>query len=210
MRDYTAKTLNGIATQVAKDVYKKVGNRIAKDMNNAFKSAIRNFYADYQPKIYRRKYRSYFFADKSGTRGYTKYVKLDSDGKGFTVCLKVDPSNIMVPYTSLVSGKPMNGLNEIVFYNTWVLGQHGGKLPYDIIPELDRIPPEALSGRWTCLKTTGWTWNPPVTDPSPMKMMDEWFESYATNKKLDELTEEIVTSSINRYLAKYNNKYGNN
>lgn len=205
-RDYAPKTLNGIATQVAKDVYKKVGNRIAKDMTHQYVSAIRNFYNDYQPRVYKRSYRSYYFADPDGVKAYTKFVKMDSDGKGFTVAMNISPSNIRVPYTSIVNGRGTASLTGLVFTNTWVYGRHGGKLPYNIIPEEKRVSKPGYG--WIPLKQTGWTWIPPVTSPSPMEMMDMWFKGYATNDNLNKLTSNIVSDSISRYLRRWNTRYG--
>jgi hypothetical protein len=134
---------------------------------------------------------------------------MDADEKGFTVALKLDPNNIKFPYSSIKSGKRSPAITNIVMYNTWVLGQHGGKLPYDIIPEANRIPPSAIGENWRCLVTTGWTWQPPRMEVSPMQMMDAWFKSYATEENLNRLTQNIVTASINRYLMRYDKRYGN-
>lgn len=209
-RDYAPKTLDGIASAVARDVYKKVGNKIAKDMTHQFVSVIKAFYNDYSPSVYKRKYRSYYFADKDGVKAYSKFVKMDSDGKGFSVGIKLSPDNITAPYTSIVNGKGTRELTNMVFYNTWVLGQHGGKLPYNIIPEDRRINPESMDGsRWKPLKSTGWTWIPPVMNPSPMELMDQWFSDYATEENMNAITRDIVTASINRYLIRYDKRYGN-
>lgn len=215
-RDYAPKTWEGLASQVARDVYKKVGNKIAKDMTHQYVKAIQMFYDDYHPSVYKRKRRSFYFIDPEGVKTYSKFVKMDADDKGFTVGIKLDPSNIRVPYSSIVSGRGTHrheghqfSVTEMVFYNTWVLGQHGGKLPYDIIPEDLRIPPEAVHApNWKPLRTTGWTWIPPRMDVSPMELMDNWFAEYATNENLNKLTQNIVTASINRYITRANQRYG--
>lgn len=211
-RDYAPKTWDGLFSQVVRDVYKKVGNNIAKDMAKAYRSAIRSFYADYTPHVYKRTYRSYYFAGTDyagigGTRAYSKFVKMDSDGNGFTVRMVVSPLNLTTPYTSIVNGKGTASLTALVFANTWILGQHGGKLPYDIIPEELRVG-NPISENWKPLKKTGWTWIPPVMDKSPMEQMNEWFSNYATSDNFDRLTRNIVTASINRYITRAKNRYG--
>ena len=208
-RDYAPKTLSGIATAVAKDVSKKVGNRIAKDMTHQYVSVINAFYDDYHPTVYRRTYRSYYFADAGGVKAYTKFVKMDSDGKGFTVGLKLSPDNVLHPYTSLVNGKGTRSLTNLVFYNTWVLGQHGGRLPLSILPDDDKEKISAGNMRnWKPLKTTGWTWIPPVMAKSPMEMMVEWFDSYATEENLNKIMGDVTWRSIERYLRRWQTRYG--
>ena len=207
-RDYAPKTLEGIASAVARDVYKKVGNKIAKEMTHAYIYAIREFYNDYHPKAYKRKYRSYYFADADGVRAYSKFVKLDADGKGFTVGLRISPDNIKAPYRSLRAKKGSFELTQKVFTNTWVLGQHGGRLPWNIIPD-DEKPSHPDPTRWIA-RPGGFYWEPPVTTPSPMEIMDTWYRDYATEKNLNEITKGVVTSSINRYLLRYKSRYGNN
>lgn len=206
-RDYAPKTLEGIASQVARDVYKKVGNTIAKEMTHQYVSAIRSFYNGYKPHYYVRKYRSYYFADPDGVKSYTKFVKLDSNGKGFTIALKVSPDNIKAPYTSIVNGKGTSSLTNLVFMNTWVKGQHGGRLPWSIIPKHKQAK-RPIKNDWTRVSGEEYYWNPPVTKPSPMEMMDKWFSSYATNENLDRLTSGIVSESINRYLRRWQIRYG--
>ena len=209
-RDYAPKTFNGLASQVARDVYKKVGNKIARDMAHQYVSAIKSFYDDYTPRVYRRTYRSYYFADPDGVKAYTKFVKMDGDGKGFTVGMQISPANLRVPYTSIKSGRGTASLTGMVFVNTWVLGQHGGKLPWDILSEDTRITHPG--DRWKSSKSKGWVWQPPTMADngklSPMQQMDAWFNGYATNDNLDKLTRDIVTASINRYIARANNRYG--
>lgn len=207
-RDYAPKTWDGLAAAVAKDVYKKVGNKIAKDMAHEYVKVIKAFYNDYRPHVYMRKRRAFYYADEGGVKAYTKFVKLDADGQGFSVSIKIDPMNIRTPYVSIVNGKGSMELNEMVFYNTWVIGQHGGKLPYDIIPENLRHTNVLSKNGWTKLKSTGWTWIPPVMAKSPMQLMDEWFEDYATDANLNKLTQDIVTTSINRYISRANSRYG--
>lgn len=209
-RDYAPKTWDGLASQVAKDVYKKVGNTIAKHMTHQFVSVINAFYDDYHPHVYKRKYRAYYYASEDGVRAYTKFVKMDSDNKGFSVCLRIDPMNIRTPYTSIVNGKGSAEINEMVFFNTWVLGQHGGRLPWSAIPENKRVG-HPNPNDWESLINNGksdYYWQPPVMSKSPMQLMDEWFESYATSENLDKLTRNIVTESINRYIRRANSRYG--
>lgn len=211
-RDYAPKTLNGLASQVAKDVFKKVGNTIAKDMAHEYIHVIKEFYNDYTPHAYNRTYRSYYFAGtdyvgKGGVKSYTKFVKMDKDGKGFTVRMVISPGNLTTPYTSIVNGKGTSRLTGTVFANTWILGQHGGKLPYNAIPEDLRIS-NPIDNRWRFLKKTGLTWIPPVMERSPMELMNEWFDTYATNKNLNSLTREVVTNSINRYILRMKKRYG--
>ena len=211
MGERIPKGLEGLSRHIAKDVYKKIGNRIAKDMSHEFHSAIKSFYADYYPHYYVRRYRSYYFADPNGVKKYTKFLKLDKDGQGFTVSMKITPNNIIIPYTSIVSGKGGGNLTNMVFYNTWVLGQHGGRLPYNILPEDDR-PNIIFNGQsnWVFYNGSGWIWEPPVMDNPPKSQMDAWFKSYATNENMDRLTKNIITQSINRYLKRYNSVYGQN
>ena len=205
MRDYAPKTLRGISKQVAKDVYKKVGNKIAKDMTNEYKMAIRSFYNDYHPTKYKRLYRSYFFPNIDGTRNYTKFVKMDSNNQGFSISLKLDPKNIKVPYSSISTGKSSRYLTSLVFINTWVKGQHGGRLPWDILPEDNR--PFDLSNRWESFNNTMY-WQPPTMSNPPMSQMDTWFSNYATNDNLNKMTQTIITNSINRYIRRAQSRYG--
>lgn len=212
-RDYTPKTWDGLASAVARDVYKKIGNKMAKDMSQQYQKAIHAFYADYKPKAYRRKFRSYFFAGdswagKGGAKDYRKFLKMDSDGKGFTVRMLVSPGNLTTPYSSIVNGTSTASLTGLVFANTWIYGQHGGKLPYDIIPEDLRYTNGMTQNGWKPLKDTGWTWIPPRMKEPPVEMMDKWFASYATDANLNKLTQDIVTASINRYIARATARYG--
>ncbi len=210
-RDYAPKTWEGLASQVARDVYKKVGNTIAKNMTHQFVSVIRAFYTDYYPHAYKRKYRAYRYADADGVRAYTKFVKMDSDGKGFSVSLKIDPMNIRTPYTSIVNGKGTAEINEMVFYNTWVLGQHGGYLPWSAIPankKVNQPDPNSWKAMINEKGNSDYYWQPPRMDKSPMQLMDEWFGEYATNEQLDRLTRDIVTESINRYIRRAKDRYG--
>ena len=208
-RDYAPKTWDGVVSQVARDVYKKVGNKIAKDMAHQFRSVIKAFYDDYHPRVYHRFRRAYYYANENGVKAYSKFVEMDKDGKGFSVRLAVSPFNIRSPYSSLVSGAADSFLQSLVFYNTWVLGQHGGKLPLRILSEEDQEKiQENPSIYWKPLKTTGWTWIPPVMERSPMELMDMWWKTYATNDNLDKLTRDVVTNSINRYIARANKRYG--
>lgn len=204
-RDYAPKTLDGIAKQVARDVYKKVGNTMAKDMAHQFVSVIRAFYNDYTPHVYRRKRRSYYYASADGVKAYTKFVKMDADGKGFTVKLEINPLNINSPYTSIVNGKATPKIQGMVFTNTWILGQHGGRLPWSAIPEDKRVG--FPGSRWQS-RHGEYYWQPPVMDKSPMELMDEWFAGYATNENLNKLTDSIVTNSIERYLRRWEERYG--
>lgn len=211
MRDYKPRTWNGIASQVVRDVYKKIGNRIAKDITNQYISVIKSFYADYYPRVYRRKYRSYYFLDTGGAKPCKKFIKMDKDGKGFTVGIELNPNNITHPYTSIVNGKGTKSLTNLVFLNTWVLGQHGGQLPYSILPSshqeiIDGAYKDHNAPRWRPLKT-GFTWIPPVMDTPPMEQMDKWFATYATDANLDSITREIVTASINKYISEANKRY---
>lgn len=205
-RDYAPKTLNGIVTAVAKDLYKKMGNTIAKDMTSQYASSIRAFYEDYTPHKYRRKYRGYYYADENGVKAYTKFVKMDSDGKGFTVCLKVDPMNIRTPYTSIVNGKGSMEINEMVFFNTWVLGQHGGRLPWSAIPR-DKRAAHPNANNWKAINGDFY-WEPPVMEMSPMDMMIEWFVNYTNPDNLQKMSANIVWSSIERYLRRWKVRYG--
>lgn len=212
-RDYAPKTWEGLASAVARDVYKKVGNTIARDMAKQYQSVISSFYNDYQPKVYRRKYRSYFFAGDEwagmgGVKNYRRLLKMDADGKGFSVCMRVSPGNLTSPYTSIVNGKGTASLTGMVFANTWLYGQHGGKLPYNAIPEDWRFTTASSANGWRSLKSTGWTWIPPRMDVPPVQQMDEWFASYATSENFDRLTRDIVTASINRYIQRAEKRYG--
>ena len=205
-RDYAPKTWDGLASAVAKDVFKKVGNKMAKDITHQYVSVIRAFYDDYHPHVYKRKYRSYYYADADGVKAYTKFVKMDPNGKGFSVGITIDPMNIRTPYVSIVNGKGSMEINEMVFYNTWVKGQHGGRLPWSAIPEDFRVAhPNANS--WKAYHGD-YYWEPPIMAKSPQQLMDEWWEDYATTTNLDKLTEGIVTDSINRYIARANTRYG--
>jgi hypothetical protein len=134
---------------------------------------------------------------------------MDPDGKGFTVRMVVSPGNLTVPYISIKSGTATASLTGLVFANTWIYGQHGGKLPYDAIPEDLRYTSGSYENGWRFLKTTGLTWIPPEPmNPSPMEMMNSWFASYATSDNFDRLTRDIVTASINRYITRAKNRYG--
>lgn len=208
-RDYAPKTWDGLVSQVARDVYKKLGNKIAKDMTHQFVSVIKAFYDDYHPRVYKRYYRSYYYANPDGVKAYTKFVKMDEDGHGFTVRLSINPLNIRSPYSSLVNGAATPKIQGIVFANTWILGQHGGKLPLSILSESDKSKIESSPHvRWKPLKDKGWTWIPPVMERSPMELMNAWWNDYATNDNLDKLTRDVVTASINRYIARANKRYG--
>ena len=205
-RDYAPKTWNGLATQIIKDTYKKVGNKIAKDMTHQFVSVIKEFYGDYHPHKYKRKYRAYYYASPNGVKAYSKFVKLDSDGKGFTVELKVSPFNLTTPYTSIVNGKASYEIQEMVFYNTWVIGQHGGRLPWSAIPIEKRVA-HPNPDDWKAINGD-YYWEPPRMKWSPMHLMDEWYINYATNENLDKLCRNVVTASINRYITRAQNRYG--
>lgn len=216
-RDYAPKTWEGLSSQVAKDVFKKVGNRIAKDMAHEYVSVIKDFYGGYTPHSYRRTYRSYYFAGEDysgegGVKSYTRFVKMDADGKGFTVRMVISPGNLKTPYTSIKNGKGGTRLTGTVFTYTWILGQHGGKLPYSAIPENLIRTSASYENGWRWLRSTGLTWVPSeagaISSPSPMEKMDAWFNNYATNDNLDRLTKEIVTASINRYITRAQNRYG--
>lgn len=202
MRNYISKTWNGIANNVTKDVYSKIGKKIAKDMTNKYKTIIGEFYADYKPHYYRRKYRSYFFISPTGTKSFTQFLKMDPDGKGFTIRLELDYKNIKSPYTSIVNGAGTQNLTGYVFINTWVFGKHGGQLPYNIIPEHLRHTQGLSENNWSPLKDMGWTWEPPRLEPSPMERMNAWFATYATNANFNKLTQNIVTESINKHIIK--------
>ena len=211
-RDYIPKTWDGLASAVARDVYKKLGNKIAKEMAHQYSTAISSFYDDYHPRVYRRTYRSRYFAGEDyvgigGVKNYTRFVKMDPDGKGFSVRMVVSPGNLTTPYTSIKNGKGTASLTGMVFINTWVFGQHGGMLPYEIIPEDLRVK-NIDPTMWKPFKSTGWTWIPPIMEESPMQQMDRWFARYATNSNLDNLTRNIVTTSINTYITKAKNKHG--
>ena len=216
-RDYTPKTWDGLASAIARDTYKKIGNKMARDISKQYQRIIHDFYADYTPKAYKRRYRSYFFAGdswagKGGAKDYRRFLKMDSDKKGFTIHMIISPGNLTVPYTSIKNNKGTASLTGLVFTNTWVYGQHGGNLPYDVIQEHLRFTDGSYENGWRSLKTNGWTWMPKyadaITSPSPMQQMDAWFLNYATNENLDRLTRDIVTQSINKYIAKTQNKYG--
>ena len=211
-RDYIPKTWDGLSSRVAKDVCNKIGITIAKDMIHAYRSAIKSFYDDYYPHVYRRTRRSYYFAGDDyigigGTKSPKRFIKMDADGKGFTVKMVISPGNLTTPYTSLVNGAGTARLTGTVFTYTWVLGQHGGKLPYNAIPEHLRVT-NLTPGMWKPLKSTGWTWIPPRMDISPMEQMDSWFNKYATSSNFNRLTRDIVTASINRYITRAQNRYG--
>lgn len=199
------KNFDLLPKYISQDIYKKIGNSIAKEMMNTYRSSIKSFYDDYTPKVYYRRYRSYYFVDANGTRAYSKLVHPDIDGKGFSVMMNITSDNIRVPYKSLTGGfSSGQALNELVFNNTFVLGQHGGRLPWNILPEDDR--PLFPSKRWRAYKT-GWMWIPPTMDTPPKTQIDKWFDDYTNSGKIDKLVDNIVSSSISSFLKNYAKQY---
>lgn len=200
------KNFNLMPKYIADDIYKKIGNKIAKDMSHAFTHSIVSFYKDYTPRVYKRKNRSYFFIDRDNPWKYTQYVVPDSNGKGFSVRVVVSAKNIKIPYRTTKRNTLGGSLNNIVFYNTFVLGQHGGKLPYKVLPKNQR--PVILSNRWH-RENGELKWFPPVMDEPPKAQMDDWFNDYVSGKRvLDNEINKIVVNSINQYLRNYNKQHG--
>lgn len=199
------KDFSLLPNYISQDICKKIGNSIAKEMMETYRDSIRSFYADYTPKAYRRRYRSYYFVDPSGTRAYTKLVHPNTNGKGFSVEMNISPSNIRVPYRSITGGYSSgSSLNEMVFMNTFVYGQHGGRLPWDILPPDER--PIYPSNRWRPLKN-GWMWEPPRMDTPPKKQIDWWFKGYVKSNKIDKLIDETVDKSIQQFMNSYIKQY---
>jgi hypothetical protein len=195
------KDFNLLPNYISQDIYKKIGNAIAKEMMDTYRSAIKNFYADYKPRVYRRRHRSYYFVDPSGTRAFTKLIHQKTNGKGFSVEMNITPDNIRVPYTSITGGfSSGSALNQMVFTNTFVYGQHGGRLPWDILPEDER--PRYPSDRWKAYKT-GWVWEPPRMDTPPKKQIDWWFKGYIKSNKIDRTIDGIVENSIEQFMNSY-------
>lgn len=198
------KDFSLLPNYISQDIYKKIGNAIAKEMMDTYRNAIKDFYADYKPRVYRRRHRSYFFVDPSGTKAYTKLIHQKSNGKGFSVEMNITPDNIRVPYQSLTGGfSSGNALNQLVFTNTFVYGQHGGRLPYDIIPEDLRYTSALSKNGWTKLKSTGWTWIPPKMDTPPKELIDKWFDDYIGTNKIDKTVDVIVNNSIEQFMNSY-------
>lgn len=192
---------NLLPKYISKDIYNKIGNNIAKEMMLTYRRAIESFYQDYTPRAYYRRYRSYYFVDANGTRSYTKLVRPDADGKGFSVMMNISPSNIRVPYRSITGGfSSGSALNDLVFNNTFVKGQHGGRLPWDILPEDER--PLFPSNRWKPYKR-GWMWEPPTMSDPPKAQIDRWFDDFTRSNKIDKLVDEITISSINQFVKSY-------
>lgn len=193
---------------ISQDMYNKVGNAIAKDMVTQFNSAIRSFYNDYDPVVYKRKYRSYFFAHKSGTRGYVKFKEKIKNGSGFVVRMNITPDNIRVPYTNITGGYSPKYLNNMVFYNTFVLGQHGGRLRYDILSEDYRsIISKFGSERWKPYSDIGWAWEPPRMDVPPLVQMDRWYKDYTAGGGIQKTVDAIAVRSIEKILKSWGKQH---
>lgn len=195
------KDFSLLPNYISQDIYKKVGNSIAKEMMDTYRRSIQSFYADYRPRVYRRRYRSYFFVDPSGTKAYTNLIHNKTNGKGFSVEMNITPDNIRVPYQSITGGfSSGSALNQMVFMNTFVYGQHGGYLPWNILPPDER--PLYPSDRWIQRKKQ-WMWEPPRMDTPPKKQIDWWFKGYVKSNKIDKTIDNIVDQSIQRFMENY-------
>ena len=199
------KDINLLPKYISNDIYQKVGSAIAKDMMISYRSAIKSFYDDYKPWSYHRLYRSYYFVNPDGTRAYTKLIHPDDDGKGFSVSMNITPDNIRVPYRSITGGfSSGKKLNEIVFTNTFVYGQHGGRLPWDILPEDDR--PKIGTDRWKS-RNGRFIWEPPRMEISPKEQLDMWFDNYTMSNKINKKIDKITIESIERFLKNYKKQH---
>lgn len=147
--------------QKLKNALPKAAKEIGHALGAKFISTVSEFYNQYDPRIYKRTYGVYDFG--YGVGGKRRYVQ--KSGDRYSCGLRVDPS--------FMSGNPYaksHGWTDIspsdIYYISFVGGLHG----YDA----DVLAP--VQEKYVLHNA------PPVMSPSPMEVMDDFFDEYTVDR----------------------------